>query len=473
MHKDLQRLPLQLLIVLIAIFLAIPGMAQPRPAPVSTPTSDTSLRAGLASTVITPSKPIWMAGYAARTKPADGKLHDLYAKALAIEDQKGQRIVIVTSDLLGFPQDVAEAIAERAGREFSLTREQLMLNASHTHSGPVVRRSLIGAYDLPAEQVALIDAYGDELETKVVELIGRALRDLAPAKISYGVGLAGFAMNRREPTPKGIIGGTNPDGVVDRDVPVLRIDNPAGKIRGIVFGYACHNTTLTAQFTQYSGDYAGFASLAIEKEHPGAIALFVTGCGADVNPAPRSRLDLAEDHGQELAQAVESVLQGKRAPVTGSVRTGFELAGLPFAPPPSKAEFEERRNDKSVYVRRHAERMLNRLERNGKLETEYPCPVQVVRIGDDFTLVAIGGEVVTDYSLRLKKEIAGRVWVAGYSNDVFAYVPSSRMFDEGGYEVNDSMLYYDHPGAFKPEIEDILIRRIHKLVRMTGGKLRQ
>ena len=120
------------------------------------------------------------------------------------------------------------------------------------------------------------------------------------------------------------------------------------------------------------------------------------------------------------------------------------------------------------FVRRHARRMLDRLEKNGRLEREYPCPVQVLRIGRDFTLIAIGGEVVTDYSLRLKKEIEGRVWVAGYSNDVFAYVPSARMYEEGGYEVNESMIYYDHPGAFAPETEGIIIRRIHALIKETS-----
>ncbi len=431
------------------------------------------LKAGLAAVVITPSKPVWMAGYAARTKPAAGKLHDLKAKALAIEDEDGNRVVLVTSDLLGFTQDLAGSITDRAARDFNLRRDQIILNASHTHSGPVVRQSLIGAYDLPADQVALINEYSAELEDRIVDLIGRSLKDLAPARLSYGVGLAGFAMNRRQSTPKGIVGGVNPDGVVDRDVPVLRVETPAGKVRGIVFGYACHNTTLTGEFLQYSGDYAGFAALAVEAEHPGATALFVAGCGADVNPSPRSRLDLAEDHGQELAQAVESVIQGKRTTVEGTIRTAYDLAALPFATPPSQADYEKRLTDQSVFVRRHARRMLDRLERNGRLEAEYPCPVQVLRIGNDFTLVAIGGEVVTDYSLRLKKEIDGRVWVAGYTNDVFAYVPSARMYDEGGYEVNVSMIYYDHPVAFSPETEGVIIRRIHALLKMTGGKRRQ
>ena len=449
--------------------LALTSLLWPVFEPASAQRSDRPLKAGLASVVITPSQPMWMAGYAARTKPSEGILHDLYAKALAIEDGAGGRVVLVTSDLLGFPQALAEGIAARANKQYKLTRDRLILNSSHTHSGPVVRKSLIGAYDLPPEQAALIDAYSAEIEGKIVAMIGQALRDLAPAKVSYGVGYAGFAMNRRQPTPNGIINGVHPEGVVERDVPILKIESPEGKLRGVVFGYACHNTTLTGQFYQFSGDYAGFASLAIEKSHPGALALFVAGCGADINPYPRSKLELAEQHGNELAQAVEKVLEGKLTPVAGRIRTAFDRALLPFATPPSREEFQARLKDQNVYVRRHAERMLGRLARDGKLIAEYPCPVQVLRIGDDFTLVAIGGEVVTDYSLRLKREIKGRVWVAGYSNDVFAYVPSARMFPEGGYEVNESMLYYDHPVAFKPELEEIIISRVHELLRRTSN----
>lgn len=431
------------------------------------PAVGVDLRAGLATVVITPTEPMWMAGYAARTGRSEGALHDLYARALALGDKEGERVVIVSCDLLGFPRDLAGRIAERAEEEFQLRREQLLLNASHTHTGPVVEDSLVGAYELTPEDQARIRAYTQRLEDSIVGVIGRALAGMAPAQISFGTGMAGFAMNRRVPTPKGIVGGTYPEGVVDRDVPVLRIDTPEGKLRGIVFGYACHNTTLTAQFLQFSGDYSGFASLAIEKDHPGATTLFLAGCGADVNPAPRSRLDLAEDHGQELAQAVESVLSGRRTPVKGRIRTAYDLAALPFAPPPSREEFTARLQDKNVYHRRHAERMLAKLESNGRLSREYPCPVQVVRIGEDFTLVAIGGEVATDYALRLKKELRGRVWVAGYSNDVFGYVPSARMFPEGGYEVNESMIYYDHPGPFIPQIEEIIIRRINKLIEQT------
>jgi neutral ceramidase len=422
------------------------------------------LKAGLAKVVITPETNVWMAGYASRKRPAEGKIHDLHAKALAIMDGSGNRLILVTADLLGFPRALTEEVAQRAKRSYGLKREQILFNASHTHTGPVLSGSLAGAYDLDPEQTAAITQYTDRLKGKLIELIGKAIEDISPAKLSFGRGAAPFAMNRRQMTPNGMIIGVNPDGVVDREVPVLRIESPDGNLRGIVFGYACHNTTLTGEFYLYSGDYSGFAQEAIEKSHPGATSLFVAGCGADINPAPRSKLELAREHGENLAKSVDQVLSGSMTPLNGQIKSVIGEAAIPFSPPPTKEEFQARLNDNNAFRRRHAERMLQRMDRDRKLISTYPYTIQIIRIGD-LKLIALAGEVVTDYSLRLKRELGGNLWVAGYSNDLCSYIPSARMFKEGGYEVIDSMIYYDLPGPYKPEIEEKIIIKVHELER--------
>jgi neutral ceramidase len=422
------------------------------------------LKAGLAKAVITPEMNIWMAGYAARKKPAEGKIHDLHAKALALMDGSGNRVVLVTADLLGFPRALTEEVSQRAKKSYGLKREQILFNASHTHTGPVLGGSLAGAYDLDAEQTDAITKYTDQLKGELVALIGKAIEDLAPAKLSFGRGVAPFAMNRRQMTPNGVIIGVNPDGVVDREVPVLRIESPAGNLRGIVFGYACHNTTLTGEFYLYSGDYSGFAQEAIEKSHPGAVSLYVAGCGADVNPAPRSKLELAQEHGETLAKSVDQVLSGSLTSLKGPIKSVIGDVAIPFSPAPTKEEFQARLNDNNAFRRRHAERMLQRLERDGKLISKYPYTIQIIRIGD-LKLIALAGEVVTDYSLRLKRELGGNLWVAGYSNDLCSYIPSARMFKEGGYEVIESMIYYDLPGPYQPEIEEKIISKVYELAR--------
>jgi Neutral/alkaline non-lysosomal ceramidase, N-terminal len=428
-------------------------------------------KAGLAEVVITPEKNIWMAGYAARNKPAEGKIHDLHAKALAIMDVSGNLVVLVTTDLLGLPRALTLEISEHAKKSYRLKREQILFNSSHTHTGPVLSGSLAGAYNLDSQQTAAVNQYTDQLKGKLIALIGKAIEDLSPASLSFGRGVAPFAMNRRQMTPNGMIIGVNPDGVVDRDVPVLRIESPKGTLRGVVFGYACHNTTLTGEFYLYSGDYSGFAQEAIEKSHPGVTSLFVAGCGADINPYPRSKLELAQEHGETLAKSVEEVLSGSTTLLNGQVKSVIGEVAIPFSSPPTKEELQARLNDKNAFRRRHAERMLQRLERDGKLISKYPHTIQIFRIGD-LTLIGLAGEVVTDYSLRLKRELGGNVWVAGYSNDLCSYIPSAGMYKEGGYEVIDSMIYYDLPGPYKPEIEEKIISTVHKLASRLKSKSR-
>lgn len=430
------------------------------------------LKAGLARAVITPEQPTWLSGYAARIKPSEGKLHDIWVKALALEDERGNRVVLVTSDILGFSREVAEAVATQAQQQFGLRREQLILNSSHTHTAPIVRSNLIGAYDLDAEQSARVLAFSQRLQDQTVWIIGEALKDLAPAKISFSRGTGSFARNRRVRGADGVMrGGVNEAGPVDHDVPVLLIESEDGKTRGILFGYACHNTTLTGEHYAVSGDYAGFAQLALEAEHPGATAMFVMGCGADVNPHPRSKLENAQAHGASLAASVTQALQGTQMKLSGPFKTAFERIALPFGPLPTREEFTARLNDSNVFKQRHAKRFLERYARDGKLAADYPYTIQVFQLGKDFTLIGLAGEVVTDYALRLKRELGEKgLWVAGYTNEVMAYIPSKRMFSEGGYEVVDSMIYYDQPTSWSPELEEKIIGKTRELARRVGRK---
>jgi neutral ceramidase len=207
-------------------------------------TSGGAWKAGVATVVITPEQPMWMAGYAARNRPSEGKVHDLHGKALAMEDARGARLVIVTADLIGFPRELRDQLEKEVAERYKLSRESLLLNASHTHSGPELRAwRTTQAWDLPDGQIELCKQYNETLRGKLVELVGRALADLSPAQLSYLHARAGFAMNRRSPTSSGYTIAPNPDGPVDHDVPVLRVDSPDGKLRALLCGYACHNTT--------------------------------------------------------------------------------------------------------------------------------------------------------------------------------------------------------------------------------------
>jgi hypothetical protein len=428
----------------------------------STPT----WKAGVAVRTITPKEYIWMSGYAARKKPAEGKETELYLKALALEAPDGTRAVLVTSDLIGIPRSLAEGIRADVAKKPGLKAEQLMLTCSHTHCGPVVRDNLIDMYPMSEEQGKKVTAYTRGLRKQFVEAITEAVSKLAPAKLSVAQGTAAFAVNRRQVTAKGIINGTNPDGPVDRTVPVLRVEDAKGKLVAVAFGYACHNTTMA--YYKWSGDYAGFAQAAIEKAHPGAAAMFWTGCGADANPLPRGKLELCQKYGKMLADAVERVLAGKLKPVSGGLKMKYAEVELAYAALPSKEKLAADAISRNYAERKRAEKLLVVIKGGGKIDDHYRhYPVQVWKLGDQVTWVALGGEVVVDYSIRLKKELKGEraVWVAGYANDVMAYVASKRVLKEGGYEADSSMIYYGLPSRWADSVEEKIVAKVKELAK--------
>jgi len=421
-------------------------------------------KAGIASVVITPEDPMRMAGYAARTKLSEGKVHDLRAKALALEDARGTRLVIVTTDLLGIPRGLRDGLEKETSQLYELPPEGLLLNASHTHCGPELNLLMALVWGLPPERLRQTREYVNVLRQKLLRLVGEAIDNLSPARLAYTHARAGFAMNRRLKTERGFVIRPNPDGPVDHDVPVLRVDSPNGELRAVLFGYACHNTTLS--FYEFCGDYAGFAQQYVEEAHSGTTALFMAGCGGDQNPYPRRTLLMAQQHGRALANGVETALISPPRPVGGPLRLALGEVALEFAEPPTRRQLEERAASANQYERRHAELLLNELKETGEIRTTYPYLVQVAQFGSDLTVVALAGEVVVDYSLRLKAELAGPpVWVAAYSNDVFGYVPSLRVLQEGGYEAVGATLYYGLPGPFAPSVEKLIVDKVHELAR--------
>jgi hypothetical protein len=423
-------------------------------------------RAGLGRADITPAGPIWMAGYGNRNKPSEGVDLPLQVKALALQQGDGPPLVLVTADIIGFPRDLAEDIASRLKEKHGLPRENLLLSASHTHTGPVIGPNLRGMFDLKDKDAEAVAENTRMLARRCVEAASQALEKREPVALSFGRGKATFAANRRVFKPTGVNFGVNPDGVVDHEVPVLRIDDADGKVKAIVFGYACHCTTLGGDHYRIGGDWAGYAQEYLERANPGATALFVTGCGGDANPEPRGKLEYARQHGLEMAGAVSRVLTAPRTPVQGKLQAVFERVDLPLGTPPTKEEFRKKLEDRNVFVQRHARRQLEILERGEKLMASYPCPVQVWQFGKDLTLVALGGEVVVDYALRLKREMKdSNLWVAAYANDVFAYVPSTRILLEGGYEADFNLIYYGLPTRFRNDVEDVLVRAVHAQVK--------
>jgi hypothetical protein len=433
------------------------------------PLGAAGMRAGVARVDITPRGPIWMSGYASRNHPSEGVRQNLWARALVIEAAPGGRVAIVTTDLVGLPAEVTTEVAARARRQFGIERARLLLNSSHTHTGPVVWPALAAMFDGPPAEEAKLRDYAARLVDDLVSVIGKAIADLSPAEVAYGFGEVGFAINRREPTATGVKIGVNPSGPGDHEVPILRVSGPGGRVRAILFAYACHNTTLGGDFYQLSGDYAGFAEARLESDYPGATALFMELCGGDQNPNPRNTLVLAEQHGEALAGEVRRVLAASLSAVRGPLRVAYVVTSLAFAPR-QRAEYEADLKDPkaSGSLLRRARKMIDAID-SGHPVRDVSYPVQAIRFGRDLTLLALGGEVVVDYDLRAKREYPGEpLMVAGYSNAVMGYIPSERILREGGYEAVDNLIYYGQPGPFAPGVEARVFDAIHQAMKKVG-----
>jgi neutral ceramidase len=421
-------------------------------------------KVGIGRVDITPAGPIWLSGYAARKKPSDGVLQRLWAKALAIEDRKGGRIVIVTTDLLGLPRSVTDVVGARIAKDYAVDRARVLFNSSHTHSGPVVRPNLTIMYDLTEEQDRVIREYTQRLIGDLTSVVAAALGDLKPADIAFGTGEAKFASNRRLRAPDGSVrNAQNPEGPVDHSVPVLRITGEKGETRAVLFGYACHNTTLTAEHHKISGDYAGFAQAALEERLGGATALFLELCAGDQNPYPRSTEELAVQHGSSLANAVKSVLDSKLQPVKGEVAAALQWRELALQPH-TREDFEKMLSDKDPIRVRFAKEHLRAYDERRPMRS-VQLPVQAVRIGKDTIIVALGGEPVVAYALQTKAAHPKlRLIVAGYSNDVLGYVPTAKMLDEGGYEPISSSMYYGLAATFTKNVESDVLETIRSVI---------
>jgi hypothetical protein len=411
-------------------------------------------QAGFAKVVITPDEPMWLTGYGGRSRPAEGKVHDLYARAAALKDAGGHRVVFISMDLIGVPAEMARVVSGAAAQKHGLDRADIMFCSSHTHCGPALDQKLSHMLAMEEADWKQVRTYQQQLNAKLKDLVDLSLADLQPARLSAGRGICRFAANRRQ--PRGL-------GPYDHDVPVLHITAEDGTtLRGVIFGYACHSTTLS--FYKWCGDYPGFASLYLEERHPGATALFFAGCGADQNPLPRRKLELARKYGRMLALAVENVLSSKTHPVPARVQTEIEWIEIEFDRMPTRAELEAQLSSESRYVRSRAALLLDEINVNGSLATTYPYPVQVWELGDGLTWAALGGEVVVDYALRLKRELGeSQTWVAAYANDVMAYIPSERVLKEGGYEGDSSMVPYQQPSRWKPGLEDKIVDAVRRL----------
>lgn len=432
-----------------------------------------SWKAGTAMVTITPERPLTLLGYTSRKGPFEGVSDDLSARALALEDAQGHRAVVVSADLVGFQAAVVtDAVTRRIAERTGLGRERLIFNASHTHTGPVVSldpnlKLNVAHPDMTPEQAEATIAYTRRLQDQLVDLVERALAALRPARLSWSTGRTNVPTSRRLPKPEGIVMAPNPDAPVDDAVPVLRVDSPEGKPLAVVFGCSCHAVAAGGQ-NALSADYPGYARAVIEARHPGATALFLAGCGGDSNPEPRGTIEMARKHGEALGREVCRVLDEPLAPVVGPLQVAYTQVDLPL----QQLSREQIKGylDRPNFQAWQARHMLEVLDAGERLPAHYKAPVAVWRFGKNLTLAALPGEPVAEYATLLRQAVGSDgLWIAGYSNDCFGYLPTARVVKEGGHEAIGVTLWAwsrnlsPMVGFFEPRVQDVVVDAVRRL----------
>lgn len=405
---------------------------------------------GLARVDITPDFPVRLSGFGFRRTESEGVNQRIWAKALAIGDKAPA--VLITVDNLGVSAELGARLQKRL-KPLGVTPERLVIAASHTHTAPMLEgvcATLFGV-PVPEDHKSHIHQYTDLFLNQLEKVAREALADRKPARLEWGVGTSSLAKNRR-----------TSGGPVDQDLPVMAIKTPEGTLRGVWVNYACHAVTLS--HNKVGGDWPGYAQQAIEDSHPGIIALFSIGCGADSNPASGvvgDKVDVASRQGIDMARSVDAVLKGALKPVTGPFASKRQSVDLALADLPSKEKWTELAKRPDA-IGHHARVNLARLDKGEALRTQIHYPITTWTFGKSLAMVFLPGEVVVDYSHRLKREYdSSRLWLTAYANDAPCYIPSERILKEGGYEGGGAMVYYDVPVPFRKGLEEKIISEVH------------
>ena len=375
---------------------------------------------------------------------------DLTVKAVAIGDGN-QSAVMVGTDLCGFNSDFITSIKQEVFKKHGLNPEAVLINASHTHFAPATQDwTTWGSHQLP-DTLYL----NGVVRPAVLKVIALALKNRKPSVLSFGRGTTAIGHNR---TLKG------PDLPYDNAVDVLQIESVGDHSKSLVFLTGCHpvfKNQAEEGFT-LSANYPGEARKVLEKELGLKDAIFIQGCGGDIDP-------LSADHvktGTDLAMDVKTILQQPMQQLSGKI--DFYLDSVSF--PVNRWSRERivdfgKENEKepgNVYAEKNVRwaKLMTRLDSSGRMPLTMPVYMQTINIGN-WKLVGISREAVTEYSLGIKNLWPGKlVSVAGYCNDVSSYLPTSKHINAGVYEGQDSFFWYGQPSVFPINVYETILERI-------------
>jgi hypothetical protein len=445
-------------------------------------TGEYTMRFCCASEVFTPDLPVFMHGFGAREHKSEG-IHDhLYVKAVLLEANK--QLLILTIDALGSDRSFVDGIKDALLEKFGLGHDEVLINFSHTHHSIFFtgldadkRR---GAYSIGQEKWPVSESEVDYTEDEtlfrsmretIIKMMDFCRRNLIEGELNVGRAISNFAVSRRKPEPNGdIVWRPYYEGEIDKELLVLKLTDQWGSVKGILYNYGCHTTAMGTQM-KLSNDFAGKTSRLLEESYPGATALFLQGCAGELKPLRSADGDKfrslsyeeMEQAGTDLANDVIGLLE------KGSfkkIRCNFKTTladPLLYTEQTEASAYEPIANNpaSSTFYRNAAIRTIDAI-RDGSIKDRLPHYICVWHLDENTRLVAMEGEVSTEYSLMIKKLLSPYTTLTlGYTNGVYCYVPTRKMIGEGGYEANCNF-FFNLRGPWVPEIEDIIIGQIAK-----------
>jgi len=403
------------------------------------------LRAGAATRVVNPTRPIAPSGHGSRIRVPPAEIYsDMVTQALVIEDANGKRFVLISCDMMLITRQTADQIRAMVKERYGIEPQAVCVHAVHNHACP----SLVER-EAPTKEL-LDPAYAEFFLNQTIAAVGEAIRNLAPARLRYIEDVCtSVAINRRGKGPNGEMLGISPNntGAVDFTVRVVSIDSPAdGKPRIILAEYAAHPVVTAVKYL--GGEYPSALRKWVLGKHPGATVVFVQGCAGNIRiqilDKDRSGWvegtpEMADRFGHDLADAVERALVKPGEPIVGPIETACVEAAAP-------------------------------LKRDQEPKT-HPVRIQAIRLGagsaKPFALVGLGAEAFIEYGLQIEARLRpANSMIIGYANDCAAYLPTAQGCREGGYEPSDYGGIYGLPGPYAPEAEAVVLDAAMKLARM-------
>lgn len=475
------RVSLSFLLTILTALLSI-HLASPRPSP----RPPTTWVAGVSKLDITPAVPIFLSGFASRTREPSldevaSSAKALFVRSLSVrESATAPPLVFVALDLIGGDGVFSDAVFRALKDELGLRRASVKLCFSHTHSGPVVGRNLFPLAPEDDAHLRKVAAYAEWLRGRIVASVAEAVEGGVEAHGRFGFVESAIAVNRRE-VPEAAFDG-NWRGETEGRVSVLWFENVGGASRvvGGVYGVAAHASVITKGY-EYSGDYPGFASGMLERDGEGGVGgvwLFAAGAGGDQNVYPRGAAADAKRHGVALAGQVCYTVQTDRGRLLeaevgrssgkNASAAVHELVPLPFRSVLSRAilrKMARRRSPESATSKRMAAHWLKVLatgQQGSDVSTEKTpsvysrFPLTVWRIGQ-VRIAFLGGEPTVGYSAAIRG--ASTIdWVIGYADDVMGYVGTSSVLSDGSREGSERVaVYYGLPSAWDESIEGLIL----------------